>query len=139
MPAERGRWAWVRPGVALDEAIPPDGDPDRLLTQVDCQIVKLQPKVIVGRTATPLGTLYVKRYNVFAWRSAVASLWRPSPAAGAWIGAARLAAHGFATPEVIAAIEYRHLGVLRRSFFLTREVPDATPADVRWQEILAEP
>ena len=139
MPAERGRWAWVRPGVALHEVISPDGDPDRLLTRFDCQIVKLQPKVIVGRISTPVGTLYVKRYNVFAWRIAMASLWRLSPAAGAWVGAARLAAHGFAAPDVIAAIEYRRFGVLRRSFFLTREVPDATPADVRWQEILAEP
>ena len=86
MPAERGRWAWVRPGVALHEVISPDGDPDRLLTRFDCQIVKLQPKVIVGRISTPVGTLYVKRYNVFAWRIAVASLWRLSPAAGAWVG-----------------------------------------------------
>ena len=139
MPAERERRVQLRPGIALHEVIPPDGDPDRLLTAVECQIVKLQPKVIVGRTATSIGTLYVKRYNVHAWRIALASLWRPSPAAGAWLGAIRLIEHGFATPEVIAAIEYRRFGVLQRSFFLTREVPDAKPADARWQEILAEP
>ena len=139
MSAEPGRRVWSRPGLALHEMIPPDGDPDRLLTGVECRIVKFQPKVIVGRTPTAIGMLYVKRYNVHAWRTAVMSLWRPSPAASAWLGAGRLVAHGFATPEVIAAVEYRRFGVLRRSFFLTREVPDAKPADVRWQEILAEP
>src|SRR5207244_3683254 len=50
-----------------------------------------------------------------------------------------LAAHGFAPPELVAAIEFRRAGLLRRSFFITREVAGAVTADVRWQAILADP
>ena len=137
--AERMR-ARVRaaPGVVLASILGVDEDPDNLLTRPDCRIVKLQRKVIVGRVTTPAGTLYVKRYNVFAWRLAVASFWRPSPAFAAYRAADVLAAHGFATPEVVAAVEFRRVGMLARSFFITREVADAVTADVRWQEILAE-
>src|SRR5947199_223725 len=136
----RGRLrAWVAPGVDLEHAIAGDGDPDHLLTRPDCRIVKLQRKVVVGRVETAAGALWVKRYAVFAWRVALASLWRASPAFGAWAGAGALAAHGFATPEPIAAIEFRRAGLLRRSFFVTREVAGAVTADMRWQAILADP
>src|SRR5436309_6528178 len=97
--------AWLAPGVDLEHTIAADGDPDHLLTRPDCRIVKLQPKVIVGRVETALGTLYVKRYTVFAWRVALASLFRPSAAFAAWTAAEALEARGFATPERIAAIE----------------------------------
>ncbi len=131
--------AWTAPGLRLAEAIPPDGDPDRLLTRPDCRIVKLQRKVIVGRIETPSGALYVKRYNVFALRLALASLWRPSPAARAWEGARALAARGFRVPELVGALEFRQAGVLRRSFFVTHEVPGALTADARWQALRADP
>jgi Glycosyl transferase family 2/Lipopolysaccharide kinase (Kdo/WaaP) family len=131
--------AWVAPGVDPYELIRPDGDPDRLLTRPECRIVKLQPKVIVGRIETADGPLWVKRYNVFAWRLRLASLWRASPARGAWRGARAVAARGFAAPEPVAAIERWQVGVLRASFFVTREVRDAVTADVRWRQILAEP
>src|SRR5438034_757643 len=102
----RGRLrAWVAPGVDLEHAIADDGDPDHLLTRPDCRIVKLQRKVVVGRIETAAGTLWVKRYAVFAWRVALASLGRTSPAFGAWAGAAALAAHGVAAPAPLAAIE----------------------------------
>jgi len=131
--------ARVAPGVTLEHLIAADGDPDHLLTRSDCRIVKLQPKVIVGRVVTRAGVLYVKRYNVFAWRLALASLWSRSPAYGAWAGARTLAARGFATPELVAAIEFRRAGFLRRSFFVTREVEGALTADARWEAILADP
>lgn len=138
-PLVRGRLrAWAAPGVDPFALVPPDGDPDRLLTRTDCRIVKHQPKVIVGRIATPAGILWVKRYNVFAPRLALASLWQASPARGAWGGAQAVAARGFAVPEPVAAIERRVAGVLRASFFITREVAGAVTADVFWQTILAE-
>jgi hypothetical protein len=130
--------AWVAPGVDLERAIAADGDPEHLLMRPDCRIVKLQRKVVVGRALTPVGVLWVKRYAVFAWRVALASLWRASPALGAWRGARALAAHGFATPEVVAAVEFRRAGLVSRSFFVTREVAGAVTADVRWQAILAD-
>jgi len=131
--------AWIAPGIALGEVIAPDADADVLLTRPDCRIVKLQRKVMVGRIATTAGVLWVKRYTVFAARVALASVGRTSPAFGAWAGAAALGARGFATPEVVAAIEFRRGGMLAKSFFVTREVPDAQTADRRWAEILADP
>ena len=139
MAADRRRVAWVAPGVDLAAIIPPDGDPDRILTDPACRIVKLQPKVIVGRQVTRAGVLWVKRYNVFSLRTWLGSLWQRSPAFAALGGARLLAERGFATPEVVAALESRRVGLLQRSFFITREVPDATTADVRWQAILADP
>src|SRR5206468_1432517 len=62
-----GLRAWLAPGVRLAD-VAPGGDPDRLLTRPDCEVVKLQPKVAVGTITTPAGRLFVKRYNVFAWR-----------------------------------------------------------------------
>src|SRR5439155_305035 len=113
--------ARLGPGVRLAD-VAPGGDPDRLLTRPDCAVLKLQPKVTVGAVSTPAGRIYVKRYNVFAWRVALASLWRSSPAAAAWQAAAALGARGFATPEPLAAIDVRRGGLLRKSFFITREV-----------------
>src|SRR5439155_428624 len=129
----------LAPGVDLEHVIAADGDPDHLLTRPDCRLVKLQRKVVVGRVESAGAALWVKRYAVFAWRVALASLGRTSPAFRAWAGARVLAAHGFATPEPVAAIEFRRAGLLRRSFFITREVAGAVTADVRWQAILADP
>jgi hypothetical protein len=128
----------VAPGVRLDEAIAVDGDPDHLLTRPECRIIKLQRKVVVGRVGTREGALYVKRYNVFAWREVLEGLWRGSPAARALAATQALAAHGFAAPEVIAAVEMRRAGMLRRSFFVTREVAGAVTAAERWRAILAD-
>src|SRR5439155_1700291 len=83
------------------------GDPDHLLTRPDCSIVKIHRKIAVGRVESAGAALWVKRYAVFAWRVALASLGRTSPAFRAWAGARVLAAHGFATPELVAAIEFR--------------------------------
>jgi hypothetical protein len=131
-----GLRAWVAPGVELAHALPPNGDPDRVLTHPLCRIVKFQKKVIVGLVDTPVGRLYVKRYNVHAWRAALA---RRSPAEAAWRAAEALARLGFATPVPVAAVEFRRGGLLSRSFFVTREVANAATADLRWQAILADP
>src|SRR2546430_9453489 len=72
--------AWLAPGVDLEHAIAADGDPDHLLTRPDCRLVKLQRKIVVGRVESAGAALWVKRYAVFAWRVALASLGRTSPA-----------------------------------------------------------
>ena len=74
----------VAPGVGLGAVVARDGDADHLLTRPDCRIVKMQRKVVVGRITTAAGALYVKRYNVFAARVALASVGRASPAFAAW-------------------------------------------------------
>lgn len=131
--------AWLAPGVDPVTAIAPDGDPDRLLTRPECALIKLQRKVMVGRVTTAAGRLYVKRYPVYAWRVALMSLGRPSPARRAFQAAGQLAALGFGVPEVVAAVEERRAGLLRRSFFLTREVAGAVTADVYWQQTAGRP
>src|SRR5439155_22502091 len=127
----RGLHAWLAPGIQLAD-VAPGGDPDRLLTRPDCEMVKLQQKVAVGVLTTPAGRLYIKRYNVFAWRVALGNVWRRSPALGAWRAAHVLGARGFATPEPLGAVEVRRAGILEKSFFVTREVPAARTADQRW-------
>jgi hypothetical protein len=130
---------WLAPGVDPRVAIAPDGDPDRLLTRPDTRLVKLQRKVVVGRAATPVGPLYVKRYTVHAWRVALASIGRASPARRAFGAARRLAALGFGVPDVVAAVDDRRGGLLRRSFFVTHEVADAVTADRYWQQLAGRP
>lgn len=127
--------AWVAPGERLTAAVGPDGDPDRLLTHPHCRVVKFQRKVAVGDIDTPVGTLFVKRYNVHAWRVLFGSFGRPSPARRAFAAAAALAERGFAVPRVVAAVEYRRIGLCMRSFFVTRAVTDAVTADVRWTQL----
>ncbi len=131
--------AWLAPGVDPHTAIAPDGDPDRLLTRPDCRLVKLQRKVMVGRVTTAAGALYVKRYTVHAWRVALGSLGRWSPARRAFEAARRLRALGFGVPGVVAAVEERRGGLLRRSFFLTHDVAGACTADLYWQRLADRP
>jgi hypothetical protein len=127
-----GLRVWLPPGVDPRVAIGPDADPDRLLTGPDCRVVKLQRKIMVGRVVTAAGSLYVKRYNVHAWRIAIGSIGRASPARRAFVAARALAALGFGVPDVVAAVEDRRLGMLHRSFFVTREVTGALTADRYW-------
>lgn len=124
--------------AALRAAFPPDGDPDRALLRPDCRLVKLQDKVIVGRMETPAGAVFVKRYNVFAWRVALGSLGTDAPAVRASRNAAALRALGFETPAVLGALEERRAGLLRRSFFVTREALGDT-ADCWWQRLAPGP
>ena len=131
--------AWLAPGVDPRVAIAPDGDPDRLLTRPDCRLVKLQKKVLVGYVTTAAGPLYVKRYTVHAWRVALGSIGRPSPARRAFAAARRLAALGFGVPVVVAAVEDRCAGVLRRSFFVSEEVAGAVTADRYWERLAGQP
>ena len=128
---------WLGRGIDLAPLTGADGDFDRLLTRADCTLVKFQRKVIVGRVETAIGPLYVKRYNVYGLRYALAGLAAPSPAARGWAGAAALAAHGFAAPEVVAAVEFQRFGLRARSFLVTRAVAGVPTADERWREILA--
>ena len=130
---------WLGRGVDLAALTGADGNFDRLLTRADCTLVKFQRKVIVGRIETAIGPVYVKRYNVHGLRYVLAGLGAPSPAERGWAGAAALAARGFATPEVVAATEFRRFGLRGRSFLVTRAVAGVPTADERWKMILAIP
>jgi tRNA A-37 threonylcarbamoyl transferase component Bud32 len=129
--------ALVAPDLDVVHVIGPDGDPDRLLTSPRCELKKFQQKVVVGRIETARGWVYVKRYNVHALRVLVGSLFRRSPARAAFENAERLAAEGVGVPRALAAVEYRRVGLVVRSFFVTDEVAGAVTADVAWQAVLA--
>ena len=136
----RGARAWTRDGIPLVDLIPPDGDPDRLLADPACHVVKDQRKVRVGvleralsyRGTEPISAVYIKRYNVPSWRMRLMSLVQASPAARAWIAAATLTQAGFGVAPALAAVEYRQRGMLERCFFVTARVDDAVPADQFW-------
>jgi hypothetical protein len=110
-------------------------DPDWLLTREDCEIVKYDGKVWVGRVESPAGPVYVKRYARHALRTALEALVVGSPARRAARAAERLAALGFATPRVCAAVEGLAAGFVSRSFFLTFDVEGAVTADRRWEAL----
>src|SRR5262249_22296622 len=133
-----GRRVWRAPGTGL-RRLGPRADPDWLLTLPECRIIKRQRKVIVGRIARDGEVLYIKRYNVFAWRIAVGSLVGRSPAVRAWYAGADLVACGIGVPPLVAAVEERRFGLLRRSFLLTREVTAARRADEAWHLLRALP
>lgn len=132
-PLVAGRVRAVAPDAALARAIlGPSLDPDWLLGAPDCDLLKLQRRVLVGRVVAAGRVVYVKRYNAYAWRALLAASLRGSPARRAACTAARLRALGFAVPAVVAAVEW-HLGPLvGRSFFVTEEVAGARTVDVAW-------
>ena len=147
--ADRGMRAWIRRGVGLGTFGGPQGDPDRLLSSPSCRIIKDQRKVRVavatlmpdrvqGGIDSPT-PVYIKRYNVFSWRVRIASLVLSSPAFRSWDATMLLRAAGFLTPSPVAAIEYRRWGMLERSFFITKPVDGAVPADQYWWRLHRAP
>jgi hypothetical protein len=146
MPTDTGTMrVLARPDVDLAALAPPDGNPDRLLGRPDCRIIKDQRKVTVGvvegLAANPDGVvaLYVKRYNVFSARVRWASLFLASPAVRAWRGAGTLVGAGFLPAPALAAIEFRHRGLLAKSFFVTARVEGAVPIDQYWWNLRRAP
>lgn len=132
---------WVRVAPEFD-ADPWRGllaDPDLLLADPCCEIIKDQRKIKVGRILVELGgerrRIYVKRYNVFSLRYRFFSLFLGSGAARAWRGAEMLARAGFQTGRPIAAVEWRSRGMLTKSFYLSEEIPDGRTADAYWREL----
>src|SRR5687767_2170895 len=130
--------AWTPAGAPpLRAVLEGPVDPDWLLTRPDCDIVKYDGKVWVGRVRTPAGVLYVKRYARHPLRMAAEAALVGSPARRAATAARRLAAAGFATPRVCAAVEVRRAGAVTKSFLLTHEVAGGLTADSYWRRLAA--
>lgn len=111
-------------------------DPDRLFDMPQCEIIKDQKKIRVGRVPLEFGgerrRVYLKRYNAFSWRYRLGSLFVQSGAFRSWLGAGILMNAGFHTAKPIAAIERRSWGMLTRSFYLSEEIPAAKTVDDYW-------
>jgi hypothetical protein len=130
---------WTPAGARpLRELLGGVADPDWVLTRGDCEIVKYDGKVWVGRVPTVGGLVYVKRYARGVGRTALEALFAGSPARRAAGAALRLAAEGIAVPEVCAAVEVVRGGVVTKSFFLTREVPGSDTLDRYWSRLRDE-
>ncbi|HVO93151.1 MAG TPA: lipopolysaccharide kinase InaA family protein, partial [Terriglobales bacterium] len=116
-------------------------DCDRLLARHDCQIIKDQKKIKVGRVSFTIGGqvlhVYVKRYNAFSLRYRFGSVMAASGAVKSLIGAAILRKAGIRTARPLAAVETRVNRMLAKSFFVTEEIAGGKTADAYWVEDLA--
>jgi len=132
---------WLVPELAAGPGPALLADPDGLFLRAECEIVKDQKKIRVGRLPLEIGgavrRVYLKRYNVFSWRYRLGSLWMASGAARSWIGANLLLEAGFRTGRPLAAVECRSGGLLTKSFYLSEEVPGARTADDYWRQELS--
>lgn len=115
-------------------------DPDRLLADRACEIIKDQKKITVGRVT--LGgvsvpcAIYVKRYNVFSLRQRLVSPFIMSGALRALHGATVLRRCNILSAVPLAAIERRYWGVLTKSFFISEEITGGKTVDAYWRDDL---
>lgn len=116
-------------------------DPDLLFSSPQCQVIKNQRKIKVGRICLEIGGrsrwVYLKRYNAFSLRYRLGSLFGASAALRSLRGATILLQAGFLTGRPIAAVEYRSGGMLTKSFYLSEEIQDGKVLDAYWREELA--
>lgn len=134
---------WLAPELREDPHLRLFVDPDALFSSPQCEVIKDQKKIKVGRLRLEIGgamrSVYLKRYNIFSWRYRLGSLWMPSGAARSWAGAHVLLDAGFHTGEPLAAVECRSWGMLTKSFYLSQEIPAAKTADDYWRQELGLP
>lgn len=127
---------WVVRGLAGDPGLAQLADPDLLLSSPDCQIIKDQRKIKVGRLRLKLGGrqmgVYVKRYNMFSWRYRLGSLFTRSPAYRSLRGAELFINSGFHVAPPLTAVEQRRWGILQKSFYLSGEVPRSPTLGEFW-------
>ena len=115
-------------------------DPDRLLNDAKCHVIKDQKKTKVGHVTVKIGaetrSLYVKRYNSGSFRNTLISTMAQSGALRSLQGAAILQEAGIPTATPVAGVENRRRGMIRKSFFLSEEIAGGKTADAYWIENL---
>jgi hypothetical protein len=115
-------------------------NPDALFDRSGSQIIKDQRKIKVGRVPLTVAGqqryVYLKRFNAFSWRYRLGSLFFPSGAVRALRGAHVLMEAKIPAARAIAAVEFRHWGILTKSFFLTDEIVGGKTADAYWRRDL---
>jgi len=131
---------WIDPKYATPSNLDLLTDPDRLFGRPDCEIIKDQNKIKVGRLKLNLNqeirALYLKRYNAFSCRYKLTSLFVESGAIRSLRGAAILRQANIARAHPLAAIETRCQGMLVNSFFLSEEISEGKTADAYWRDNL---
>jgi tRNA A-37 threonylcarbamoyl transferase component Bud32 len=111
-------------------------NPDALIEQDQAEFVKCGRSATVVRTTileeSGPRSVYVKRFNMKKRRHR----YQRTRAMNSWRLARALVNRGIATPEPLAAVNVRWLGVFtRKAYFITEEVAGAEPAD----RLLARP
>jgi len=131
---------WVSQDLQGEAKLEPLADPDLLFSHPQCEFIKDQKKIKVGRVPLEIGgevkTVYLKRYNAFSWRYRLGSLFVTSGARRSLVGAGTLMQAGFLTGRPIAAVECRSWGMLTKSFYMSEEVPRGKTLDLYWREEL---
>ncbi|MGH7797742.1 MAG: lipopolysaccharide kinase InaA family protein [Candidatus Binatia bacterium] len=112
-------------------------DPDRLLSDAQCHVIKDQEKIKVGQLTVNIGSgaarsLYVKRYNAFSLRYTLLSTIVRSGALRSLQGAEILKKAGIPIATPVAAVENRRCGMIRKSFFVSEEISGGKTADAYW-------
>lgn len=134
---------WLDRKLAEERFIERLADADSLFSEADCQIVKDQRKIKVGRLTVQIGGrpygLYLKRYNAFSLRFKLQSMFSQSGAFRSLRGAAILREANIPSAVPVAAVENRVGGVLSKSFFLSEEIAGGKTADAYWRDELVQP
>lgn len=111
-----------------------------LFLQEECKTIKMEKKIRVVRLPLRIGwtikSVYVKQHNALSFRHRLASLFCASAALRSLSGAVILLQEGYATARPIAAVEYRHWGLLIKSFYISEEVAAAKTIADHWRENL---
>lgn len=115
-------------------------DADGLFAESNCQIIKDQRKVKIGRLSLAIAgqpcSLFVKRYNAFSLRYTLASPFIRSGAIRSLQGAAILRTAQIASARPLAAVENRRGGALTKSFFVSEEITGGRTVDAYWRHHL---
>ncbi|HEY2386665.1 MAG TPA: lipopolysaccharide kinase InaA family protein [Candidatus Binatia bacterium] len=106
---------------------------DDLLAREPRRVLQASDRTTVVAVTLGGRELVVKRYQDRTVARALETLALGSRAARLWRGASRLAAAGFATPEVMAVLERCSLGIPLVSCAVTAFVP-GPPLDALWRE-----
>jgi hypothetical protein len=132
---------WLDSKYADPEFIALLQNPDALFDCPTCQIIKDQQKIKVARVVVDVQgekhAIYVKRYNSFMLRHRLGSVFAPSGGVKSLRGAAILQRNNIATAQPIAAIEERIQGMVRRSFYLSKEISGGVTVDAYWLNVLS--
>ena len=131
---------WIERKLVGSTLVDRLADPDRLLADPECEIIKDQKKITVGRVV--LGrhpvpyAIYIKRYNVFSLRHRLVSPFVMSGALRALHGATVLRRCNIPSAVPLGAVERRFWGVLAKSFFISEEITGGKTVDAYWRDEL---
>lgn len=129
---------WVSGRFADPPFVDALADADRFFNDPQCQIIKDQKKIKVGRLSLTIAgrrqSIYIKKYNGFSFRFRLFSSLLRSGALRSLAGANVLRAGGIATANLVAAVESRSWGMIHSSFFVSQEIAGGKTADAYWLE-----